>query len=273
MFLNSQVAFCFSGQLRDLDKTISQWRDLQERHAAMVYGSFWEPTTREEENHAKLFDSLSPAEVEYEPFSKFKPFIRSFYSEMLVPTTERVNWRLSPGVGSDWIYEGSILSMWYRIWKAQMIAQDSNANLWMRLRTDTTLKNFELEQNSNLNLPWGWRMNTHWSDCGGPIDMLAWGGKEVMTFYSSTFLYLSRLLSQGHYFFPAEHVLKAHLSARNVPLKFWPMEIHLTRSPDSSFNQSGGQPVLCNNSSEWRECQLDPNFSFFVPSLNLDSPD
>jgi len=262
------VAFCFSGQLRDLNQTIAQWRDLQEKYEAKVFGSFWEPSTRSEEAQAELFQSLSPSIVEFEPFSKFKPFIDSFYAEMSVPTTERINFGLAPGEGSDWIYGGSILSMWYRVWRAHLISQNSNSDLWVRLRTDTRLENLNLESNFSLNLPWGWRMNSHWSDCGGPIDMLAWGGSEVMTFYSSTFLYLGRLLSQGHYFFPAEHVLRAHLAARDVPLKFWPVEIFLARDPENSFNQAWGQSVLCDNSLEWSACHLDSNFSFFKRILN-----
>jgi len=179
------VAFCFSGQLRDLDQTIAQWRDLQEKYEAQVFGSFWAPSTRSEEAQAELFQSLSPVIVEFEPFSKFKPFIDSFYAEMSVPTTERVNFGLAPGA-SDWICSGSILSMWYRVWRAHMIAQNSNSDLWVRFRTDTRLENLNLASNSSLNLPWGWRMNLSWSDCGGPIDMLALGrirGDDLLQFY------------------------------------------------------------------------------------------
>ena len=67
-----------------------------------------------------------------------------------------------------------------------------NYDIVIRARTDIYFDEIEIEKNDYLNIPWGWRCNTYWDGCGGPIDMFAYSKPEIMDFYSSVFLYLTR---------------------------------------------------------------------------------
>jgi hypothetical protein len=263
-----KIAICFSGQIRDLDKSLSYWKDIIEKYNMDVYGSFWE-TDDESKNN---FNQLSPKNVEYEDFNLFQSTIEVFNKELSVPIVEPptdfedenyhvVNFGLHP---NDLTYfkKNNILSMWYKVWRANMLSKKESYDIVIRARTDIFFDELEIEKNEYLNIPWGWRMNTYWENCGGPIDMFAYSSPEIMDFYSSVFLYLTRLLKEDQYFFPAENLLKSHLAQRETLIRVLPIRLFLYRD-DNCFNQAWG---ISNydyiNSKNWITT-TDVNFSFY----------
>lgn len=262
-----KVAICFSGQIRELDKSLSYWKDIIQKYNMDVYGSFWET----DEDSKNLFNQLNPKNVEYEDFNLFQPTIDIFNQEVSVPVcvepTENRNSHHVVGFGLhpndlNIVIKNNILSMWYKVWRSNMISKKENYDIVIRARTDIYFDEIEIEKNDYLNIPWGWRCNTYWEGCGGPIDMFAYSKPEIMDFYSSLFLYLSRFLKDDQYFFPAENVLKAHLSQIDIPIRKLPIRLFLYRD-DSCFNQAWGiTDYEYKNSKDWSN-KPDSNFTFY----------
>jgi hypothetical protein len=262
-----KVAICFSGQIRELDKSLEYRKNIIQKYDMDVYGSFWET----DEDSKTLFNQLNPKNVEYEDFNLFQPTIDVFNQEVSVPVHSEptedknshhiVNSSLNPN-HIDYIMKNNILSMWYKVWRANLISKKENYDIVIRTRTDIYFDEIEIEKNDYLNIPWGWRYNTCWEGCGGPIDMFAYGKPEIMDFYSSLFLYLSRFLKEGQYFFPAENVLSSHLCQKDITIRTLPIRLFLYRD-DSCFNQAWGiTDYDYKNSKDWSN-KPDSNFTFY----------
>jgi len=273
-----KIAICFSGQIRDLDKSLEYWKNIIQKYNIDVYGSFWET----DEDLKSLFNQLNPKNVEYEDFNLFQPTIDIFNKELSVPICEIandgvltktvisnfsddqwyiVNFGLHPN-DLNIVIKNNILSMWYKVWRSNMLSKKENYDIVIRTRTDIYFDEIEIEKNDYLNIPWGWRCNTYWDGCGGPIDMFAYGKPEIMDFYSSVFLYLTRFLKEDQYFYPAENILKAHLSQIDIPIRKLPIRLFLYRD-DSCFNQAWGiTDYEYKNSKDWSN-KPDSNFTFY----------
>ena len=262
-----KIAICFSGQIRELDKSLEYWKNIIQKYNIDVYGSFWET----DEDSKSFFNQLNPKNVEYEDFNSFQPTIDIFNQEVSVPVCGEpiedknshrvINFGLHPN-DIDYIMKNNILSMWYKVWRANILSKKENYDIVIRARTDIYFDEIEIEKNDYLNIPWGWRCNTYWDGCGGPIDMFAYSKPEIMDFYSSVFLYLTRFLKEDQYFFPAENVLKAHLSQIDISIRKLPIRLFLYRD-DSCFNQAWGiTDYEYKNSKDWNN-KPDSNFTFY----------
>ena len=262
-----KIAICFSGQIRELDKSLEYWKNIIQKYNIDVYGSFWET----DEDSKSFFNQLNPKNVEYEDFNSFQPTIDIFNQEVSVPVCSEpiedknshrvINFGLHPN-DIDYIMKNNILSMWYKVWRANILSKKENYDIVIRARTDIYFDEIEIEKNDYLNIPWGWRCNTYWDGCGGPIDMFAYSKPEIMDFYSSVFLYLTRFLKEDQYFFPAENVLKAHLSQIDISIRKLPIRLFLYRD-DSCFNQAWGiTDYEYKNSKDWNN-KPDSNFTFY----------
>ena len=172
-----------------------------------------------------------------------------------------VNWGLNPN-DIDYVMKNNILSMWYKVWRANMISKQENYDVVIRTRTDLYFDELEIEKNDYLNIPWGWRQNSYWENCGGLIDMFAYGKPEIMDFYSSLFLYLTRYLKEGQYYFPSENLFKSHLCQKEISIRLLPIRLFFRRD-DSCFNQAWGiTEYYYRNSKDW-STETDLNFTFY----------
>lgn len=262
-----KIAICFSGQMRDMSKSLEYWKSIIEKYNIDVYGSFWET----DEDSKNLFNQLNPKNVEYEDFNLFQSTIDVFNQELSVPVSAEpedknlqyhvVNWGLSPN-DIDYVMKNNILSMWYKVWRANMISKQENYDVVIRTRTDLYFDELEIEKNDYLNIPWGWRQNSYWENCGGLIDMFAYGKPEIMDFYSSLFLYLTRYLKEGQYYFPSENLFKSHLCQKEISIRLLPIRLFFRRD-DSCFNQAWGiTEYYYKNSKDW-STETDLNFTFY----------
>jgi hypothetical protein len=253
-----KIAICFSGEMRDMEKCVSYWKPIIERYGMDVYGSFWDSPS------LHLFSELNPKRVEIEPLSSFLPYMDLFREEIRVPVYPEVNFGLTLDDASH-TYACRWLSMWYRVWRAHMLTVGEEYDIIIRTRTDCYFDRLfgeiGLEKREGLCLPWGWVHNSAWQNCGGPVDMFAYGGRREMDIYSSLFLYLSRYL-QSHYLFPAENLLKVHLAHFPLTLHYIPTHINLFRRSEDTFNWAYGVMDWAEGKSDFA-LDIDPTFSFF----------
>lgn len=255
--MRPKIAICFSGELRSITKSIDFWKKMIEKYNMDVYGSFWET----DDESKTFFNTLNPISVEYEDYESFKSTIKVFNEEMIVPESPQIPWGLESNSVS-YIMKGNILSMWYKVWRANNLSKKKKYDIVIRTRTDIYFDLMTIDQNNYLNIPWGWRMNEHWKNCGGPIDMFAYGNPEIMDYYSCLFLYLTRFLKEGEYFFPAENILKSHLRQKDIEIRLLPCLLFRS-SDDSCFNEVYGVTTdQFIKTNEWN-LEMDPTFSFY----------
>lgn len=256
-----KIAICFSGKIDELDKSFSYWKNIIENYNMEVFGSFWETDIETKE----LFQKFNPKKVEFEDFNCFQATIDIFNQEMKVPLYPNINHGLSIDDG-NYIMKNNILSMWYKIWRANMLSKINKYDIVIRSRIDVYFDKLNIIKNNYLNIPWGWRFNDKWKGSGGPIDMFAFGNSEIMDYYSSCFLYLSRYLKENQYFFPAENILKAHIIQRKFDICLFPSKLFLSRD-NSCFNQAYGIDNDEIFSSIIKNTELDLNYTFYKSIL------
>lgn len=263
-----KVAICFSGQIRDMSKSLEYWKDIIQKYNIDVYGSFWE--TDDDSKH--LFNQLNPKSVEYEDFDLFQSTINVFNQEFSIPVSVSpseeknihhrvVNWGLAPN-DIDYFEKNNILSMWYKVWRANMISKKENYDVVIRTRTDLYFDELEIEKNDYLNIPWGWRQNSYWENCGGLIDAFAYGSSKIMYYYSSVFLYLTRYLKENQYFFPAENLFKSHLCQKEINIRILPIRLFFQRDGEC-FNQARGVVNYEYKNSKDLINKPDINYTFY----------
>jgi hypothetical protein len=279
-----KVAFCFSGQIRELNKSVDYWKKLVDKYQADVYGSFWDTSVSgnphsidssvdlPEEDKKLFLNTFSPKKVEFENFNSFRNTIKIFNQEISIPiwveAKNSYERNVNLGLGQeivDYIMEGNLFSMWYKVWRANLLSNQEKYDIVVRARTDVFMdETMEIEENEYLNLPNGWRHNIHWLDCGGPIDCFAYGRPEVMDFYSSVIFYLSRYLKDGDYLFPAENILSSHLSRKEISVRGMGIDLFFYRDPEKSFNfGSSFVEDVFNTKIKYHNRSKDPNFTFY----------
>jgi len=253
-----KIAICFSGLLRDLDE-IDYWNSIIKKHKMDVYGSFWEV-----DRESKLtFEKLNPINVEYENYNAFKEStIETFNKELFVPLWPEKNLGLDIKA-LDYILKNNVLSMWYKIWRANLMSKSQKYDIVIRTRNDIFFNELEIEKNEYLNIPWGYCSVKSWNNCGGRNDMFAYGSPENMDYYSSLFLYLTRYLKDGEYYFPAENLLSTHLNQRDLMIRLLPIHLFLSRDKQNSFNKAYGINEYEFNKSKGIKGPPDPYFSFY----------
>lgn len=264
-----KIAICFSGQLREIGKTIDYYKTLSSKYDIDFYGSFWETVTEPHQQEEKKLTieeieqikSLGFKDIEFEDFQSFKKStLKQFFVEFAPPYYPEVNFGLSHDY-ETYLFSGALMSMYYKIWRCNNLTKNDNYDIVVRTRTDIYMDdNLQLLINEYLNIPEHFAVNTSWLNCIGPTDTFAYGNQDVMDYYSSVFIYLTRYLKEGHYFFPAENILKVHLSQRNVLVRHFPSQVFFARTNTSLTNQSPNEYI-----SEYNllHCVLDHTFSFY----------
>ena len=271
-----KVAICFSGQIREMEKGFSYWEDIIQKYKADVYGSFWNKST--EHHSSKEFDienqkdifikELSPKRVEFEDYKLFESTFKILSEEINVPIAPEINWGVNKEM-AEHIKSGFMFSMWYKVWKANLMSKFQKYDVVVRTRTDIYLdEEFDIQINDNLNIPWGCIFMPHWKNSGGPIDVIAYGKPELMDYYSSIYLYLTRYLKEGHYFYPPENMLGVHLSQRDINIRYFPSKVFLDRN-NVCYNNSYGitKEEFQDSKLALNKSEIDPTYNFYKPIL------
>jgi hypothetical protein len=222
-----KVAVCFSGNLRDLHRTKDFWLDLFKNYEVDVYGSFWDDENEKLGDTIEEFKKIyNPKVVETDVYSHFKKSTLDTISPYINPPST-----LLPEL-IEYSKKFHTLSMWYKIWKANMLTKsiDTNYDIVVRARTDAYLSNFNLVDNSMLNVPVGKIRTDNFPHSEGICDVIGFGNSNIMDYYSTTFLHLMQYLNEGYYMIPPEHFLHAHLNRANLKIRFFPSELFITRT-------------------------------------------
>ena len=244
-----RVALCFSGHLRDAEKSFPFWKEFIERYDVDVFASFWEDATAPQsdepvkpENPSFFKKWFSPKAIEWENNRTFRETtLNLFREEILSPRNPEIPKGLSEE-DAKYTETGMILSMWYKIWRANILCQaHGQYDIIVRARTDVYLKSpLVLDENPHLNLPVGLVFNRGWENCFGWVDLIFYGKPDVMNYTSSLFLYLTRYLKEGHYFAPTENVLRVHLAQKEMKINFFQSAVYLCRKDPNGPSINGG---------------------------------
>lgn len=256
-----KVAVCFSGQIRDIEHTKEFWSNFIKKYDADVYASFWDLENESlgdtVSNFKRLYDVK---EVEVEKYSNFKKSTLDILSPYINPPTHIFS-NLQ-----TYAKELHTFSMWYKIWRANMLSKnlDVEYDVVVRARTDSYLDDtFEIKMNDMLNVPVGRVFTDNFPKSDGVNDIFAYASPKIMDYYSSTYLNLLEYINKGHYMIPPEHLLTVHLSRVDLNIRFFPHKLMVTR------NSKGRDTEVYNKFSQMVEEILPSNFIDTTPNTEI----
>lgn len=256
-----KVAICFSGQLRDVDYTKDFWKTLIDKYDADVYGSFWDDENIELNDTIDNFKNIyNPKEIEVEKYVNFKKSTLDVITPQINPPQVLLQELI------DYAKEFHTLSMWYKIWKCNMLTKtsDTDYDIVIRARTDSYLEgDFEIVQNNMFNVPVGRVYTDNFPKSDGINDIFSYGNPKVMDYAASTFLYLMRYLNEGHYMIPPEHFLHVHLNEVDLNIRFFANKLIVTRK------SKGRDDELYNRNTDIVEEIKPSDFMNPTPNKNM----
>jgi hypothetical protein len=227
-----KVALCFSGHMRDLNDTKNFWLDLIQKHNIDVYASFWDIENEERGDTIQNFvDVYKPKKIEVENYQIFKKTAQDLASiQIYSPESLQQQFRdTSKSFGQ--------MSMWYKIWRCNMLRHQEDYDLVIRARVDTLLDtNFEILPNHMLNVPMGVNQSI-WQGSVGINDCFAYGPSKIMDWYSFLYQHMMDYLNRGHYLFPPEHFLAVHMSKIKCEIRYFPNYMVITRTSKGIPNE------------------------------------
>jgi len=221
-----KIAFCFSGQIRNIDDCINYWKPIIDSYNADVLASFWDT---DEETKNKFITTFNPKKIEFEDYNLFEKTTVDIFKEEINPPVWVGPIGLSVETG-EYVKSGLMLPMFYKIWRSNLLSNQEEYDVVVRLRTDIFLSDFKIELNDYLNIPHGSIGVWNWEDCFGPVDIIAYGNQKLMNYYSTAYLYLTRFLKDGEYFFPAENLLRVHLSQKDITIRNFVSYVYFFRN-------------------------------------------
>jgi len=267
-----KVAFCFSGLLRDVDKNKNYWLAQIKKYNADVYASFWDIENPENGDTLLNFvSSFKPKKIESESFSAFEK-----------TTLNPIKKHIAPKFGlmqslHDRCKSGSIFSMWYKIWRSNILRSSNNIeyDVIVRCRTDMFFEDdLNIELNPYLNVPIGKTKADVSIVSYGCNDMFAYGNENIMNHYSNLYNKLYFYFREGHYLFPAENILRVHLNKTNISIKEIPQHLYLTYdwsgnklSKDTNWDvkfNAYADKLMASIYTFNDDIVLDPNCSFYA---------
>jgi len=230
-----KIALCLSGLIRDIDYTKNFWISLIDKYDIDVYGSFWDIENKEKNDTIQNLKSIfNFKEVEFEKYSNFKKSTLDIITPYLNPPNNLLSELM------DYAKNFHTLSMWYKVWKANMLSKslDINYDIVIRGRTDTIMSSdLEIELNDYLNIPSGIIETDNWENSHGLCDIFAYGNSKLMDYYSSIYLNLLEYVNQGHYMIPPENLLRIHMSRVDVDIRFLICGLVITRFSKGTVNE------------------------------------
>jgi hypothetical protein len=261
-----KVALCFSGFIRDIDYTKDFWTSLIDKYDIDVYGSFWDDENPNYNDTIKNLKSIyNFKELEFEKYSNFKKSTLDVITPYLDATET-----LLPNL-KEYADNFHTLSMWYKIWKANMLSKslDIEYDVVIRGRTDTYINDgIDIEKNNYLNIPSGRVKTSTFPNSEGLCDVFAFANTHIMDYYSSTYLNLLEYVNQGHYMIPPENLLKVHMSRVSLDIRFFSNKLIITRyskgTSNEVYDKSNGvvDEII---SSDIMETKPNKNIRFTLP--------
>ena len=180
-----KIAICFSGHLRDLERTKDYWSNMVKTYDMDVYASFWDVENEEIGDTIKNFHTIHNVKmVEVDSYSNFQKSTLSLVQPTLNPPKE-----LAPQLQEATKRFGQ-LPMWYKIWKANMLTKtfDIDYDIVVTARTASFfIGDIDIEVNDMMNVPIGRNHIKSWPNSEGINDIFAYGSPKLMDYYSSTF--------------------------------------------------------------------------------------
>ena len=222
-----KIAICFSGEIRDLERTKDYWSKLIKEYDMDVYGSFWDTYNYENwdtiENFNKIYNVKN---VEVENYNSFNNSTLSILRMGIEPQSNLVSYI------QDSCMNFGTMSMWYKIWRANLLTKESNIDydIVIRARTDSYFNdNLDISVNGMLNVPHGRVRLNNYDKSEGIADLFAYGSPKLMDYYSVCYFFIMSYLTKGYNMVPHEHLLHAHLNKISVPIRFMGTNIIITR--------------------------------------------
>ena len=256
-----KIALCFSGNIRDIQHTKDFWTKFISENDVDVYASFWDIERPELGDTIDDFKRIyNVKEIEIEKYSNFKKSTLNMITQYLSPPKS-----LLPNL-IDYAKEFHTYSMWYKIWKCNMLSKslDINYDVVIRARTDSYLDDsFQISQNNMLNVPVGRVYTDNWKNSDGINDIFGYGTPNIMDYYASAFLNLLEYVNNGHYMIPPEHLLAVHMSKVNLNIRFFPNKLTVTR------NSKGRESEVYNKHSNMVEEVLPTDFIDTTPNTEI----
>ena len=257
-----KVAICFSGHIRDLERTKDYWTDMIKKYDMDVYASFWDDENVELgdtlDNFIKIYNHKK---IEVESYKAFEESTLSILRLMISP----------PITMMEYLQESTrkfgTLPMWYKIWKANMLTKtfDKEYDIVVRARTDSFFNDdVDIIKNDMLNIPIGRNKTSNWDDSDGFNDIFAFGNYKLMDYYSLTYLFMMDHINKGHYMVPPEHFLHVHMNRISVDVRFIPNHITITRT-----SKGKGDEVYNHFVREPKEEILKSDFMKLIPNKNI----
>lgn len=259
-----KIALCFSGHIRDLNETKNFWTELIKKYNIDVYASFWDEENKDRGDTLNQFLTIyTPKKYEIERYDVFKETTLDIASMMVEP----------PSFFNDNLKKAAKefrqISMYYKIWKANMLSKHLGIkyDLVIRARTDIVLdENFEIKYNQMLNVPMGRIKAQVWPDSESITDIFAYGTPKIMDYYSFAFLQAMQYQQAGHYMIPAEHLIHVHFSKLHIQIRNFPNYLLITRawkdSPHEFYNKYVSPPEESIVWSDEKQLTINPNGSF-----------
>ena len=222
-----KIALCFSGHIRDLEETKVFWTEIIEKYKMDVYASFWDIENEELGDTINNFEKIyTPKRLEIDNYKIFKQTTQDIASLHIDPPK-----MLAP-IFIDTSKEFRQLSMYYKVWKCNMLSKKLGIeyDLVIRARTDIALdENFTIEKNNMLNVPMGRIKAVSWDNSRAINDCFAYGIPKIMDYYSFVFLRAMEYLNSGHYLIPAEYLLLVHFTKIHIQIRYFPTYMIITR--------------------------------------------
>ena len=256
-----KIALCFSGFIRDIDYTKEFWTSMIDKYDIDVYGSFWDdelPSNGDTITNIKTIYNFK--ELEFEKYSNFKKSTLDVITPYLNPSDALLQHL------RDYAKNFHTMSMWYKVWRANMLTKnlDINYDVVIRARTDSYIEgNLDIIKNDMLNLSSGRVKTDNWKNSDGISDLFAYGSSKLMDYYSSIYLNLLEYVNQGHYMIPPENLLRIHMSRVDVNLRFFTNKFIITRKSKSTPNE------VYNKDTKFNEEILPSNFMDTTPNKNI----
>ena len=230
-----KIAICFSGEIRDLERTKDYWIKLIKEYDMDVYASLWDVENKKIgdtfDNFHRLYD-VKKTEVE-----SFKSFEKSTLSQLRMginpPNSLQQHLR-------DSCMNFGTLSMWYKIWRANLLTKelDIDYDIVIRARTDIFFdEQLDITENEMFNIPYGRVKTSDWKDSDGICDLFAYGSPELMDYYSTCLFYMMEHLNKDYYMVPHEFFLHTHLNKVSVPIRFLGTNLTITRTSKGSDDE------------------------------------
>ena len=230
-----KIAICFSGEIRDLERTKDYWSKLIKEYDMDVYASFWNVENEELgdtfDNFHRLYD-VKKTEVE-----SFKSFEQSTLSQlrMVINPPNSLQQHLR-----DSCMNFGTLSMWYKIWRANLLTKelDIDYDIVIRARTDIFFdERLDITENEMFNIPYGRVKTSGWKDSDGICDLFAYGSPKLMDYYSTCLFYMMEHLNKDYYMVPHEFFLHTHINKVSVPIRFLGTNLTITRTSKGSDDE------------------------------------